>query len=74
MRGKIALLAGSIGLAASIGGVLVKLAKMNRPLICSPMMDDGLAAPIMDYAQKHPDVAITRKFSKQLLQEHANGG
>ena len=42
------------GLAASLVGIVLSVRKPKKMLICSPMMDDGLAAPIMDYAKKHP--------------------
>ena len=41
------------GLAASLVGIVLSVRKPKKMLICSPMMDDGLAAPIMDYAKKH---------------------
>ncbi len=40
------------GLAASLVGIVLSVRKPKKMLICSPMMDDGLAAPIMDYAKK----------------------
>lgn len=57
------------GLAASLVGIVLSVRKPKKMLICSPMMDDGLAAPIMDYAKKHPGVEITEELGSKILKE-----
>ena len=57
------------GLAASLVGIVLSVRKTKKMLICSPMMDDGLAAPIMDYANKHPGVEITEELGSKILKE-----
>lgn len=55
------------GLALGLAGIVLNAKKSSKMLICSPMMDDGLASPIMDYAQKHPGIEITEELGQQIL-------
>lgn len=60
------------GLALTLAGIVMNIKKSNRMLICSPMMDDGLGAPIADYIQKHPGVIITKEVGEQILRNNTS--
>ncbi len=57
------------GLALTLSGIVRSIKNRNRMLICSPMMDDGLANPIMDYLEKHPGASITKELGEQILRD-----
>lgn len=51
--------------------VIMSIAGYDKFLICSPMIAEGHAEPILRYARQHPDVAITRKLGNKILRESA---
>lgn len=72
MKNKAFLYASYAGLLLSLTGIALGAKRSNRMMICSPMMDDGIAKPIMGYAQKHPGVTITKELGDQILRGEVN--
>lgn len=61
-------------MAICLVGAALHIKRNRRMLICSPMMDDGIASPIMDYVKNHPDVVITKELGEQILRGSYEGG
>lgn len=56
-----------VGLVASLAGIIANAKKPKEMLICSPMMDDGFADPIMEYKKAHPGAVITDELGEKIL-------
>ena len=67
MKNKTLRYASYVGLAISLMGLVLSTKRFNRMMICSPMIDDGLAEPIMGYVRKHPGIAITKELGERIL-------
>lgn len=50
-----------------IVGVIAKCIICDPSISCTPMRDEGLNKPILEYMKKHPDIQITRILAKKIM-------
>lgn len=61
-------------MAICLVGAALHIKSNRRMLICSPMMDDGIASPITEYIKNHPNTVITEELGEQILRSVYKGG